>query len=438
MVHSQRCLAYPLVIEPLLPLKHQAELWSAGFAVLAILIAIASLFVARLPNVAVAETGKGAVSVRDRLLWTALSAIPAGLVIAVTSYLTTDIAAAPFLWVLPLALYLLTFVAVFQDRPWIRHETVALAVPLVVAPLAIGLLGRDPVFWLAVISVNLVAFFLLALLCHGALYRRRPAPARLTEFYFWVALGGVLGGAFAALVAPNIFTRIYEYPMLVAAALLVLPGVFAGGWRHIRTEAGPVLLLVVLAVLAPLAFDIRLPAAAELPLQVVLVALVAVMLVQRRRPARFFALVVLAFVVTALWQPGFSRVEAARSFFGVHQVVETTDGRHRLLYHGTTLHGAERIADSATKDSPEPLTYYYRGGPIAESIEAVRAARGGLRRVAAVGWAPAASPVTSAPTRVGPSTKSIRTWCGSPAILDSSASYRPAPPGFPSSSVTPA
>jgi hypothetical protein len=142
---------------------------------------------------------------------------------------------------------------------------------------------------------------------------------------------------------------------------------------------------VVLAALVPLVFDIHLSAAAELPLQVVLVALVAVMLVQRRRPARFFALVVLAFVVTALWQPGFSRVEAARSFFGVHQVVETTDGRHRLLYHGTTLHGAERIADSATREPPEPLTYYYRGGPIAESIEAVRTARGGLRSVAAVG-----------------------------------------------------
>jgi hypothetical protein len=378
-------LAYPVVIEPLLPLKDQAQLWSAGFAVLAILIALASLFVARQPNVAIEKTGKGSISARDRLLWMALSAIPAGLVIAVTSYITTDIAAAPFLWVLPLALYLLTFVAIFQDRPWIKHETVALAVPLVIAPLAIGLLGRDPVFWLAVICINLVAFFLLALLCHGALYRFRPAPARLTEFYFWVALGGVIGGIFAALVAPYIFTRIYEYPMLVAAALLVLPGVFAGGWRHLRRETGPILVLIVFASLTPLAFDIRLPPAAELPFQMALVALVAVMLLQRRRSARFFAFVVLAFVVTALWQPGFNRVERARSFFGVHQVFETTDGRHRLLYHGTTLHGAERIHDGAATTLPEPLTYYYRGGPIAESIESVRGARGGLDRVAAVG-----------------------------------------------------
>ena len=180
------------MIEPLLPLGRQAQLWSAGFGVLAMLISVARLYVARLPNDAVQAMDKGVVSTR---------------VIAVTSYVTTDIAAAPLLWVLPLALYLLTFVAVFQDRAWIRHDTVALAVPLVVAPLAIGLLGRDPVFWLAVMSINLVAFFLLALLCHGALYRRRPAPARLTEFYFWVALGGVLGGAFAALLAPRNLTR---------------------------------------------------------------------------------------------------------------------------------------------------------------------------------------------------------------------------------------
>jgi hypothetical protein len=378
-------LAYPLILEPLLPLKHQAQLWSTGFAILAILMAIISLSAARLQNVSITQVEQGSLSIRDRLQWTFLSAIPSGLVIAVTSYLTTDIAAAPFLWVLPLAMYLLTFVAVFQDRPWIRHETVTLAVPLVVAPLAIGLLGRDPIFWLAVISVNLAAFFLLALLCHGALYRRRPAPAQLTEFYFWVALGGVLGGAFAALAAPHLFTRIYEYPILVVAALLALPDVFAGGWRHLRNEIGPVLLLVAVAVLVPLTFDVRLPAAAQLPLQIVLVTLVAVMLVQRRRPSRFFALVVLAFVVTALWQPGFKRVDGARSFFGVHQVVETADGRYRLLYNGTTLHGAELIADSTSGNSPEPLTYYYRGGPISESIEAMRAARGGFRRVAAVG-----------------------------------------------------
>jgi spermidine synthase len=111
------------------------------------------------------------------------------------------------------------------------------------------------------------------------------------------------------------------------------------------------------------------------------------MLLQRRRPQRFLALVVLGFVLTGLWQPGFNRVAALRSFFGVHQIVETADGQYRLLYHGTTLHGAERIADTGptAAAAPEPLTYYYRGGPISETIEAVRAAHGALPHVAVVG-----------------------------------------------------
>jgi predicted O-methyltransferase YrrM len=376
-------LAYPIAVEPLFTLKSQTQLWSMGFAVLAVLIAVASLFVSRQPNSVVRDTAAAPVAARDRLAWMALAAIPAGLVIAVTSYITTDVAAAPFLWVVPLALYLLTFVAVFRDRTWISQTMVARLVPILVAPLSVGLLGGDRLFWLAMIGVNLAAFLLLALLCHGELYRRRPAPSRLTEFYLWVSLGGVIGGIFAALIAPNVFNRIYEYPILLLAGLLVLPGMFAGGLRRMLTEAGPVLALAALAIAAQVALHIRLPAAAELPFQVVLVALVAVMLLQRQRLARFFALVLLAFVITGLWQPGFNRIEARRSFFGVHQVVETADQRYRLLYHGTTLHGAERI--DAADARPEPLTYYHFAGPLAESIDAVRAAHAGLSHVAVVG-----------------------------------------------------
>ena len=381
-------LIYPIAIEPVLTLRDQAWLWSAGFAMLALCIAIAALFVGRHANIPAVAADTGQVSWRDRLLWTALAAIPAGLVIALTSYVTTDIAAAPFLWVLPLALYLLTFVAVFRDRAWLSQATVVRLVPILVAPLAIALLGGDRRFWLAMVIVNLLAFLLLALLCHGELYRRRPVPARLTEFYLWTSFGGVLGGAFAALIAPHIFTRIYEYPILVCAAVLVLPGAFAGGWRRIVTQASPALAIATLMVTVQWAFDIRLPAAAEVGYQTVLVGLAALMLLQREHPARLFGLLVLTFVVTALWQPGFIRVETARSFFGVHHVVETADRRHRLLYHGTTLHGAERIREndgSRPKTPPEPLSYFYVGGPMSESIEAVRAARGGLGRVAVVG-----------------------------------------------------
>jgi hypothetical protein len=379
-------IAYPIAVEPTFSLKDQTHLWSAGFAVLVALIVVASLFVARRPNINALDAAAEPVPACDRLAWMALAAIPSGLVIAVTSYITTDIAAAPFLWVVPLALYLLTFMAVFRDRPWISQVTVTRLVPILVAPLSINLLlGGGSLFWFAMIGVNLAALLLLALLCHADLYRRRPTPARLTEFYLWVSLGGVLGGTFAAVIAPRIFNRIYEYPILLLAGLLVLPGMFTGGPRRMVTEVIPVLAVAVPVIATLLAFDIRLPAAAELPFQVALVALAAVMLLQRNRPARFFALCLLAFVVTALWRPGSNRVESLRSFFGIHQVVESADDRYRLLYHGTTLHGAERI-EAAGSAPPEPLTYYYFGGPISESIAAARGAQGGeLRHVAVVG-----------------------------------------------------
>jgi hypothetical protein len=256
------------------------------------------------------------------------------------------------------------------------------AAPILVAPLAVGLFGRDHVFWALMGLVHLLAFLFLALLCHGELYRRRPAPARLTEFYLWVSAGGVIGGIFAALISPYVFTRVYEYPILIAAALLAVPGFFAPPWRTLAREALPPLVVAAAAIALQAVFHLRLPAAAELPFQVFLVALAALALVQRHRPARFFGLVVLGFVLTALWQPGFARVATARGFFGVHQVVDTADGRLRLLYHGTTMHGAQRLDG---RNPPDTLTYYYPGGPIAESIATVRSASGGVTRVAVVG-----------------------------------------------------
>ena len=378
--------AYPVVVEPFLTLREQSRLWSTGFAVLAVLIAIAAVLAARHG----AETAPAAASKTAptpwpvRLRWMALAAIPVGLVISVTTYISTDIASAPFLWVIPLALYLLTFVAVFRDRPWVPTSTVIMLVPIVVAPLAIGLLGGAKRYMFAMIGLNLLAFVLLTLLCHAELYRRRPDPAKLTEFYLCMSLGGVVGGLFAALAAPHLFPLAYEYPLLIVIALMAMPGALETRGRRLALDVAPPLLLAAAAAVMRLVFDLDLPANAETAFRIALVGLAALMLFQRKRPPRFASLAVLAFVVTALWQPGMNRVLAARSFFGVHQVVDTADGEYRLLYNGTTLHGAERIADLAG-NTPKPLTYYFPDGAIAQSIKTVRSAQGGFRRVAVVG-----------------------------------------------------
>src|SRR5436190_9793691 len=234
-------LAYPLAIESMLTLRVQAWAWSAGFAGLALLIAAAAMVSARGSAVAPAHAPAARPAWRDRATWTALAAIPAGLVIAVTAYISTDIAAAPLLWVLPLALYLLTFVAVFRDKPWFAHSLVLKIVPFLVAPLAITLLGGDREYWLPTMALNLLALFVLALACHGEVYARRPAPALLTDFYLWTSLGGVLGGIFAGLLAPYLFSHTYEYPVLVTAAIFALPGALSGTARDFLWRIWPAL-----------------------------------------------------------------------------------------------------------------------------------------------------------------------------------------------------
>ncbi len=383
-------IAYPFAIEPFLPLRTQTAWWSLGFVALSVLVLLCGAVVARAALLAPAQGSETetSVSTRDRLIWIALAAIPSGLVIAVTSYIATDVASAPLLWVIPLALYLLTFVAVFRDRPWVRHEIAVRLAPFVLAPLAIGVLGGHKVYWAATMALNLVGFLVLALVCHGELYRRRPAPQHLTEFYLWVSLGGVVGGVFSGLFAPNVFNNVYEYPILIAAAALVLPGTFAGGVGAFARRSAPLILIAAILAALPLAFGLTLPGEMQTAAQVVLVAIAALMLFLRHRPALFFGLVVIALVASEFWQPGVKRVLTARSFFGVHQVIESLDGRYRLLLHGTTVHGVARVREAdgtPVAGPPDPLSYYYYGGPIHEAITTQRLLRGRLGRVAVVG-----------------------------------------------------
>jgi hypothetical protein len=377
-------MTYPFVVEPLSTLRTQILAWSVGYGVLILLIAAAALIVARAGKPSIDTAGAvtvAAPTIAERTMWTVFAAIPAGLVIAVTAAISTDLAAAPFLWVVPLSLYLLTFVAIFRDRAWVAHGRVLSFVPfaVVVLPFLIR-----PYF--ALLAVHLVSFVVLALACHGELYRRRPEPARLTEFYLWTSFGGVIGGIFAGLIAPHVFNGIAEYPILILAALLAMPGAFAGGPSRFLRQSGPGLVLAALAATL-MWLRVRVPTGAALPIEIGLILLAVAMVLVRRQPARFFGLAVLAFVIASL-EPTFQRIEQVRSFFGVHRVVEDHTGQFRLLMHGTTLHGAERVRNvdgTPVTGRPEPTMYYYFGGPIGDAIAAARAAQGQLGRVAVVG-----------------------------------------------------
>src|SRR5262249_55580648 len=160
----------------------------------------------------------------DRLGWIGLAFVPAALVTALTVHITTDVASAPLLWVLPLAAYLLTFVLVFRDQPLISRDILLFVHLVALAWVFFSLSSQRNQTWQVVAITGAMVFITTALLAHRTLYDARPAPRYLTEFYLWMSFGGALGGMFTALVAPKLFTEIYEYPLLLALSMACRPG----------------------------------------------------------------------------------------------------------------------------------------------------------------------------------------------------------------------
>jgi len=221
-------LAYPALIEPVMGAQAQSAAWSVGYvAVLAMILLAGALAVtARGEAPVAAEPAAPATPAekggwRERFYWMAAAAVPSALTLGVTQHISTDVASAPMLWVVPLALYLATFVLAFMKGSEKIEGATLLIHPAALALMVMSYYASGN--WLGSISGILAGFFFSALVCHLALSRSRPSAGRLTEFYLFVSLGGVLGGAFAALVAPVIFNNVYEYPLALAAVCLFRP-----------------------------------------------------------------------------------------------------------------------------------------------------------------------------------------------------------------------
>jgi hypothetical protein len=386
-------IAYPFAIEPLTRLGDQSRAWSVGFCALIVLIAVCGVvFVraaARVRAAADLAPPSAPPSARDAVVWMGLAAVPAGLLVAVTAHISTDIGAAPLLWVVPLALYLATFVIVFQARPILPHRLVLVAQPFFVVAMAAVLILQFPRNILVLIAINLAAFFVIALTCHGELAKRRPPAEHLTAFYLWMSAGGMIGGLCAALIAPLVFTWIAEYPLLIVLAALCRPGLsFPLGRREWTLIACATALALYLAVPA-LGFGFNVE---ERTFQIVIGGLLLLALAAElygwQAPLAFAGLIAISFMLSRLYEPAAERRETVRSFFGVLKITQTDDNRFRVLLHGTTIHGAERVADIVAgpgQPNPEPLTYYHANSALTRALEAARARKGEPMRVAVIG-----------------------------------------------------
>jgi hypothetical protein len=387
-------LAYPFLVEPFLGLSAQRGLVTMLFVALAILMALAAL--ATLMGGAgargaeevapAAESAAIPVSVRTMLGWIALSFVPSGLLVSVTAHISTDVAAAPLLWVLPLGLYLLTFVLTFRPRCLLGDARLTMLTAWS-GVLALMMLGLRPELAALGLIVHLGAFFCAALMCHRALYQSRPDARALTIFYFSMSLGGALGGLFAGLIAPMIFSSVAEYPLLIVAALVLRPGT----WADLRTTSPK----VALALAAWIATIILAGHVAQAWTDSSLVALkvcfgglgALCLLIWRDSAASSAGGLAMALQLTFL--PSLDdTAESYRSFFGVNRVLEIRDGQFRALVHGTTIHGAIRIREANGAPSvgaPTPATYYLPDGPLGDAIAAARQTHGVLRHIAIVG-----------------------------------------------------
>ncbi|MDP6815041.1 MAG: fused MFS/spermidine synthase [Alphaproteobacteria bacterium] len=296
----------------------------------------------------------------DRLQWLLLAFVPASLLLGVTQHITTDIASAPLLWVLPLILYLATFIVVFGRRPVIPHHVAVFLQVFVVVILAVFFYWRIRDVRLFV-PLHLVAFFFLALVCHGELSRGRPAPSRLTEFYLWMSLGGVLGGAFTALLAPVLFDKVHEYPLALVAACLLRP----------RSDRAPMTWpkALPLAVILGLLVSTRLAGFkpeefASYWLVPYLLALMVLVFACRKRPV-LIGLAIAAILLAGSHDDEADEVAVARSFFGVNRIIAQGSGEDKVLVfkHGTTDHGAQYVSPDYRRI---PLTYYHPKGPLGQ------------------------------------------------------------------------
>ncbi|MBZ0211417.1 MAG: fused MFS/spermidine synthase [Hyphomicrobium sp.] len=394
-------LGYPFVLEPAFGLTALSRYWALLYIVLVVAIGACFALVRRRASAApVSEQAAEAVpdatpTWRDRLAWCGLALLPAALLTAFTTHIATDIASAPLLWVLPLALYLLTFVLAFQTR---LPLPMWLLLPLQLAAVIFALLELAQVKhdkWVLTSGAGVAAFFLAALVAHRTLYLARPRARYLTEFYFWMSFGGVLGGLFAALIAPRLFSEVFEYPLLIALSLACRPGVFGQPAASTKNEliwifgifaAG--LLAIWQGPLLAARYGYSFGEWGTTPVIALVFAVAAVAL--WGHGARQLTAALMMFAAVVMLPSAVKRGQAQRSYYGVYRVSLSEGDDFNVLTHGTTLHGAQRLRglDGKLISDVTPGTYYYPGSPMAEAVKITQArldAEGELGRFGVIG-----------------------------------------------------
>jgi hypothetical protein len=377
-------LAYPLLLEPLLRLSTQSRLWSEAYVVFVCLTAACAALAWR-PLARSAASAEGQLAPEatpecgwpQRARWIALAFVPSSLMLGVTTAITADVPAIPLFWVLPLALYLISFILVFARKPLLSHQWMVDRLPFLILCGMCPTLSQTRFSLAVLLLVYLLVLFGAAMVCHGELARSRPPVGRLTEFYLWISVGGVLGGIFNSLIAPVVFHSVMELPLvLIFAALLrrtgeeQSPAAARPNRRAARNDwLLPLALgLCMVAVIVGLARVGIQPGHVETTLVFGYSMLWCLSFGKRR--LRFALGLVAMLLASWTYAPYGHVLLARRSFFGIYRVMDSASGQLRYLFHGGIVHGIQNRNPSLSR---EPLGYYTRSGPAGAIMQAAQA-----------------------------------------------------------------
>jgi len=379
-------LSYPLLFEPLSTLQNQSFIWSGGYVFLIVSALYLIIWLWKQSALSSGDTKSEPIkplhppTMLMRGRWLLLAFVPSSMLLGVTSHMTSELPSTPVLWVLPLLLYLLSFIIAFSTQSHFLFKVLRMIQPALLCFLAALLFIPLKA---SGFSLHLVVLFISALILHGELAQKRPASYYLTEYYLWLAFGGVLGGLFNALLAPLLFPFVLEYPLILIVTGLLTPKKtdqkphrFSG----LMDWMAPVLLGIAAASLVtslPRVGDIR----DILSRAFILLFTGFVAHYFRKRPQRF------ALGLAAVLFTGFiafrthGTIAAARSYYGVYRIAQAPQMKRYLLFHGTTIHGAQNHAGPQPK---KPISYLYPKSP-AGRLFSSSPAQGKQRRFGVIG-----------------------------------------------------
>jgi hypothetical protein len=354
--------AYPTLIEPLAGIEQQVAAASRLFVAVAVLMLVVGGFtvyfvrgqVAVPPRPVAASHGTW----KEWLAWALFAAVPASWLASVTTHATVEVAPIPLLWIVPLAVYLASFVVVFSSfgRRLQRFEGVALLVTSAVAIWMVAGHTTEPA--LVVLTVHILTFAIACICIHGLLVDRRPPPERISSFYLAMAVGGACGGLWNALVAPAIFDAHHEFPLAIAAAAGLAPA--AMRLRPPMKLATIATVVILVGGVLALSYAVLLNRWVWLGVLAAAVAVPTLALVGIERTVAFFALALATFFVD---EATGHVVHRERTFFGVLRVRDSSNGPSRILMHGGIRHGVQLVSDDPERRRI-PLSYYAEAGPL--------------------------------------------------------------------------